>query len=855
MSVSSDRLKRLMCVLCSAGFTLGAAPWCAAQGTEPTAANPEKSSVGAARTARELARMASLDLQLTGGTKPRDFQVAALLLELANSIAPEDETVLRLLIDASSSAGDREMLQAETASLVRLSPADTVAQLRLISGRISSLQDSDARLAVYERFLGEQGKGFDRSILSRLALDAALLLRERGDMAGFARKLSLATELDSTNKDAASLAVSFFTERSGDHAGRLTLLINLLKADPFDPETHLAIARELVSGDAVVQAARFYESYRLVRTARGEAVEMGVVAEMNVVAWERTGAASLVRQFREQVERTRAAAEAMRKRALAQDRPLAEIPDPEKVRLSPEMERVRVAAAMAMGDEGQADYAYSEMVRTFEQEIAAAMSLESSPEGTTNEQLLERRDRMRAELMWMRIWAGRDLALAEETLAAFRQDQTIEAPETFARMEAWLMLHKGQLDEAGVRLAALAEKDVLARLGLCVLDERRGKPKEAAEGYAKLARSAAGSVIGAVARTRYEVIMGKALEWAPGAAELEALAAGVPGWLEEMIKDPRRVISLVATPEPSQLGPMDPARVRLRVRNVSPIPLAVGPERPINSRVLLVPWLEVGLQPVKSGAGSVVVRLDRRLRLLPQEEIDVMVWADQGNLGWLMNQVLMATVTVKWKVIQGFVQHEQKYYVPGPFCQATETLYLQRSPSARTMDDAASLARWVRTGGFEDIAEVVAVARITATIPADRLSNPAQEEEKRTQLAAALAERYPRLDPTARVFLATVLPLQTQAPWLAPVEAVIKADTDPGVRLVAMALRVSDGTDPRLAAASGSGNPKLAQMAALVSSRLADKTRTMSSLTGGATPVDENPENTENPKNTEAEVK
>src|SRR6185369_17723106 len=143
---------------------------------------------------------------------------------------------------------DQDALLAATQLVVRLDRKDTVATLRLLSARIGMRQTIDERLAMYDAFLGPQGQLLDPSIRSRLALDAALLLRERQDQPGYMKRLKDAVQLDVTNKEAAYLAVEAFTRKVEDPQGRLELLSNLLMADPMDPRVLLEVRDAFAGG-------------------------------------------------------------------------------------------------------------------------------------------------------------------------------------------------------------------------------------------------------------------------------------------------------------------------------------------------------------------------------------------------------------------------------------------------------------------------------------------------------------------------------------------------------------------------------------------------------------------------------
>lgn len=156
--------------------------------------------------AREIVRTALIDLRSQQMPGPGDYAVASAMLEIARSLTPDDTNLLRRLIESERAAGNETRVMQHTRELVRLDPSDTVAQLRLLSWNASQKQTVEERLAVYERYLGPEGQKAisDPAVRSRLALDAALLQRELGNEKDFVRLLSLATSLDSSNKEAAA---------------------------------------------------------------------------------------------------------------------------------------------------------------------------------------------------------------------------------------------------------------------------------------------------------------------------------------------------------------------------------------------------------------------------------------------------------------------------------------------------------------------------------------------------------------------------------------------------------------------------------------------------------------------------
>lgn len=776
----------------------------------------------AQRTAKDIANLAIIDLQSSGSPAPSTFRMAALLLETAHQMSPRDQQILRLLIDAWSEAGERGKMLEYTGKLVdlmsELKQIDTVALLRLISGSILRLQDVDARLEQYNRFLGSQWEGkLDDSIRSRLALDAALLLREKGDTEGFVEKLTLATTLDSTNKDAASLAATMFSMYSDDAAGRLTLLINLLKADPFDPETHLAIGRELTADGAFAQAKRFFLNYQLLTTRLGVRPTPSEIAEYQTILWVLDGSEKLISQTRLQVEQERTRLAGQRRAMLTADPSATDLPDPEDYRLAIEVERVRAAAAAAQGDEAQIDYVAKELEGTVARRLALLQDAKKRPAEITDEIAQEQVKELSAELMWMRLWMGRNLDGAAATLEEIEKDP-VANQASLARIHGWIRLRRGQLDGAAEILAPLAETDPLAAIGLGLVAEKRGDKNGAVEQYSKAYHAYPGTLAGAYARTRAQVLSGSAPTPPPVSEKINELAAGVPDWLEGMLAEPRRVFSIQASPVYPRIGPLDHAQVRLTITNLSPLALGIGPDRPIQSSMLLAPRLSAGFQPIGVGNASNIARVDRRLRLLPQESIQVDVWADSGILGFMLDQISVVPSEVRWTVLQGFSIDANGVYSPGPMNISTETTVLTRSATSKAGMDPAALVNFITSGTLDDAVEAMQVVRYLAQEPRD----PNDEVSKKAdeKIAQAYATRLPTLSQLGKLSLLGVMPTSALAPWLDPLVQAMRTDEDPLVRLFALIVTVKDAADPYLVTCAASPDARLTEVAQILKSRL-----------------------------------
>jgi hypothetical protein len=753
--------------------------------------------------AAEVARAAQLDLLRVGSPTPSDFAVAADMLTVAHNLAPANEQILRLLIEAVGQSGDREQVTALSRKLLAMNSDDTVTLLRVVSDAIGGHQDVDKRLAAYDSYLGPKGRGLDASVRSRLALDSALLLRERGDLTGFAERLSLATELDSTNKDAAALAVTFFTQRVDDAVGRFELLENLLLADPFDSETHLALARELSSAGAWAEAQRFYGLYSTLLAHHGQRVHEQIAAESITARWNESGAASVLRELRDNIETQRDHVRQVRKQVEEAGQPMDGLERPEDVRLAASVERVRLIAAAALGDAGQLEYARQEYLDGLRRQEAFLSDPAQWPEGFTDEQAQTGLMLIRAEAAWTFLWAGFNVEEAEQIIAGHVEQ--VENPEAQARYRGMLLLRQGDIAGGRVLLEEVRDVQPLALVGLAIAEELEGRPQEAAAICADLTRFMGGSLAGAWARTRHEVLTGQPAPLPLDAEPMRQLGQAVPGWLDGMVQRPMRAVHLRTRLQPDTVDVLERSRLTITVKNTSRIPLAVGPEKVINSRLLLSPQIQVGVAKTPPSDLSTVLSADRRLRLMPGTEYSIEVDPALGLLGAVMHELSGRSMRVRWRVLQGFTLNENGAYTRSALGQATQTPMLYRHPSRWADFGAQQLEQWIRTGSARDIAEALSLLRW-------RLGEggaKALPEDEMLALGRAVAERYPQLARSERLLLIALLPMGVQEAWLAPVDEALAAEEDPEVQLVAVVVRSGAADSPLAAAASASGDERV----------------------------------------------
>ncbi|MBX3406224.1 MAG: hypothetical protein KF869_05605 [Phycisphaeraceae bacterium] len=828
---SSSLVRRFVVATACASTLMAAA---AAQPVPGAAAQkpPADDPIALGIAARSVARLATADLKLQSDPESRrapierDYRIAAELLTVASETDPDDQDILRLLIQAWTAAGDADRVEQLQRRLAMLDPSDTVTLLAVVSSRISKLQNVEERLAAYTRMLGPEGDRLDPSIRSRLALDAALLSRERGDDEAFVRLLARASALDSTNKDAATLALAYFAERVPDAVGRLELLFNVLKADPFDPDVHAAIAQELGNAGAVNAASRFYQTLTALRGARGQELSPQEHAEAFVSSWNVAGAYAVVARMNNELEDSRERLRSRKAKAEAAGQMIDRIADPSDARLPVPLERARVVASAATADPELVGYAVAEAVETFRRSLESITDPQKRPEEMTDEQAEGLARSIRTERAWLVLWAGRGTERVAEWIDELRQDPGAD-PLVIRRLDAFAAMRAGEHDRAAAELSALARQDPLAMMGLGILAESRGQGDAAIKVYSTLATQLAGSLAGAYCRTRHADIAGVQVPATELARRMQQLSDEVPSTLEAMIADPRRFMDMSVVPVKDEMSLTDKVALRFTIQNTSPFALAVGPEKPINSRFLLAPMVDLGVQRMRVPNLHEIMYLNRRLRILPGERMEATVWADSGLLGGILQRVASEPVRMRWRVVQGFRMNQRGFFDPGPMCLSTEAGPVARPASFRASADIPSFVGWIESGTPRELAEALLALREKLS-SREHASTVSQLDVD--LLARSCVNRFASGSRAEKLIILAFTPSGMQTPAFQPLDAAALADGDEHILRFMLTVRVGRADSPVLADDAWPGRPELSDLARLLRERLREGVRTLATI-------------------------
>jgi len=822
--------------------------------------------------ARVVMRTALINLRMNDDPTPEDYLIASEVMAVASALTPADPEIVRRRIEAEWNAGRTDRVLELTRDLVRLDPKDTVAQLRLITATINEKQTAAERLAMYDRFLGKAGRSIDDSVRSRLALDASLLARDAGNDETFRKYLLQSLSLDSSNKEAALLALT--TEQlkpDFDRTNRAELLSNLLMADPLDSHIHMTLAAEFARAGIFDVASRLHQNALIIMNRAGVIPPATTEVEALSLEWHTLGPKAVADRLTRSIEKQRDNVRKYNERVRTGFGVGEDIGEPEDVRLNTESEKIRLAAAVVLKDTTLAAASILDMNRSVEFMLGLINDDKKRPLGMTPESAADQAFAALLDLQFWRVLSGLELDKVEADLKRYDEHAKEDQPGP-ALVRAILAVRQGdlaaalpQLDAAEERIDFRSSVRVTATYARALAMLQQDKKEEAVSLFRTVTRDMPMSPLGVMSRSQLEEITGSPEFVGVGRDRVLQIAKGIPDWIDKMIREPKSVVTLMADLPPTSSF-TDPPPLRITLRSMAPIPLALGSERPLNSRLLLSPNFAIRSAGLNSQIRPEAADLDRRLRLLPRESLEIPLPIDWGMSGLVAELACDQQQRIRWRLLQGAVADRTGRFTAGPFGITTESLSSSRPALEQHFLPPSTIAKDLATASGTDlVALVIAANRILwaetleslapqpsprqATPPSDSTSTPAEDpatqaaplaESKKADHAAtrsalvdAIAKLYPSLSREARIMIAAALPHAGQYPEMAPLDAAIRDDADPSLRVIALVTRVKQTDDPLIANARDDADPRLKGLAEVLLTRLADPRKTIARVGPG----------------------
>lgn len=802
--------------------------------------------------ASHLARVAVLDLGLREAPTPTDYELATAIFLLAMDLDPTNPDLARSAVEAAWSAGDYASMISATRRVIRLDPGDTVAQLRLVSSVINDQQTIEGRMRLYDRFLSDAGKSLDPSVRSRLALDAALLEREQGNAQGFIERLHLSTRLDISNKAAASLAAQFYSEVTSDPVTMLDYQIKLLYADPLDPNVHLTISRILAREGAFEPARRFLNnSIRLYKLESGRAPSM--VEEIRIsLDWQLGGAQGVLDDLNPILSDRRAEAQTRIDNYIEAQLPIDDLLRPEEILYELGIDKLRLLAAYSVGDMEMTQSVLDDIESTVNNEINAIGSI-IDQRGVNQNQLLARVVSTLADFQVMRAIVGLESEEIRKDVEEIIEQVPAISPY-FASIEPMALFAEGDYSGAIELASELPQTPVLDLIRAQAM-EKLGQTDEAIGIYQALTRVYAIESYGAFARSRL-IKLGKGDSTLSIAGrQMIQIMGTVPNWLDQMITRPSTFIFLDLIGPGESIDALEEPMITIRLKNLAPIPLAMGPSQPMDSRFLVVPKIDYDSRGFRGEVNSKVVAVNHRLRLLPREELKVKIPVDSAQTQWLFKMQPNASIGQRWRLLQGFRPRTSDEVLSRVEVPTDASVYgIINSPLGLTAQSGLVQRLLLEESNlpadrlFELLLSSDKDTRRRAVIAcAGRLLLPATDQElslqEQTKMIDGLIDLYTRAGNAERARMILLLPHRHQVPDMIVFDdhvvssilsdALIDSRVDPLVFAGALLTRTDAADSPIFEVLDQVSDARLITIAGIIRARLETSTPTLGTIGPG----------------------
>jgi tetratricopeptide (TPR) repeat protein len=251
-----------------------------------------------------------------------------------------------------------------------------------------------------------------------------------------------------------------------------------------------------------------------------------------------------------------------------------------------------------------------------------------------------------ADLAWFQVFFNDQSDEAQRLMrhAESLLDPKEQAAATFLpRMAGWVFLKQGKFDEARVKLAAVADRDPMAALGLIKCYGAAEKDKARIEAQ-KLVNTKPDGIEGAVLLDRLREFGVRAQPTESAPAMVAALSTLPPNWMS-VLENPAAFYTIRGQPlrSPSQFG--DPLIAQIVIQNISNVDLSVGSDGLIKPGV----WFDAQIRGVFEQNIPAVAfeRISDAIVLKPRQSVTLNVRADQGNLLRLLQQRPSAAINFK----------------------------------------------------------------------------------------------------------------------------------------------------------------------------------------------------------------
>lgn len=641
------------------------------------------------------------------------------LYDAAGRLAEREVRFRRNRLRAAETAGENEAMLATLLEWRKLDPQNLFVQMELIDVYVARLQTADARLGYLKQVV--DADSVNAEVRSHAALQTAKLYLEQSRTQQAMETLRKSLLLNGLNVGALNLQWQQSVNGSTP-LQRISLLLNMIKANPASIEAVLLVAQDLANVGMVQQSLQWYGH------AAGMARQVGglvggpakdYAAELLIAGQDRAAAEISSRLL----EKDPSDPGAWFLTLLAEKNVKERIDTVKKNALIGFLNRVAVARQV-LGAKG----ATTRPLVLFPgaAEDGSGKEATTMPQGSDGAQmpdlagdaeLLKKaspeqaRDYVSAvsDVAWFMVFQGPNAAEAAPFIRAI-QAASPDYKDMAARLEGWMLLRTGKLEEARAKLAGIADQDPLAALGMIrILRQDPSTTAEATDHARKLKKLCPSGALGALVNSEVGDITG---EVAP-----EPMVEAIRDVLDRF---PREILKLSAAPQdflamrlqPQQVGHDfgEPILVDVELRNAQEVPLVIGTMG--MARDL---WLDVQTRGLSQQwvSGVCFDKLDGPAILQPGTATRWTVRLDRGPLADVLERSVQQAVQLSVFGLTNAVPTEMGV-VPGPCgIRGRMSQMLERRAGSLASESAMRKAR-ATVDGNDQVAKLRLVDQVAA---------------------------------------------------------------------------------------------------------------------------------------------
>lgn len=813
----------------------------------------------ASSLADQLVIRARLLLKTQGQIVDHQYRRARVLLDLAMDLAPNDPYIMRVRLDLAKLAGPPEKQLEALREYLKLVKDEDAPQLEYVRLLVEEEDRIDDRVRRVEQILaGQFAERLSDALRSRLASYCAAGAREVGDMKRFRQHLTTALHLDQTNAEAAIMMYEDVSAGPPDVMNRAASLLWMMRAQPLAVEPRRALG-ELLLGQAAFASSA--EQFRGVQLAAGMRLDdqfyhdwaMGLASQGDEVGTY--GALRVLGQYGPVRRGVAAAPEGEEEeQAASAESPSEEEEEQQPVeapRLPLDLELIQLAVMQSESRMPvQLAASYRRIVRTLNEMYG--------DEGTAE-----------IDKALLTAWLGRQ-ELPDEVINELEVEYGTDNL-AIQRMHGWLEWHAGNVESArGIfrTIVGVNPADGYAMYGLAeTYSHDPSSPLRVTYLNEVVTRWPGTLPAMLAARDLHALDIEAPIR--PAGIRLQKLLGEIP--LDLRLPDPyqRGWTGIRLEIPQKRYGLFDPIYATLYLRNTSDIPLAIGGEGAMPSRVFVIISVRItgrymGTMP------AIVVDLKRRLTLQPGEEMEVPVRLDHSTFGRVLRSNITDVINFDVKALLDPVPMEEGDIAVGLLGAESTVHNLQRWGQPFNADDVdkwlsaledpndlrqleayawlgntaywliasakngrnsleriiAKQARDEEEEDEEDLSEDIESLGTRGAIEVDESSEVTTEqienmerviasyERSSHQISDAYIARYPSLDPVRQAWMMLFLPGTREVKaQFGPIYSGAAASEEPVVRVTYLAASGLRPGDVTLDAAATSENPEIRDFA------------------------------------------